>query len=83
MIFNAIPHTCNISTFFYTIMYGSEVQPLPLIQDDIEIPIPHYFMNENSRVLKERDKMLGTILARKGPLDTAEVNLSIQLVILN
>jgi hypothetical protein len=24
-------------------------------------------------VLKERDKMLGTILAKKGPLDAAEV----------
>ena len=50
-----------------------EVQPLPLTQDDIEIPIPHYFISENSRILKERDKMLGTILATKGPLDTAEV----------
>lgn len=63
-------------------MYDSEFQPLPLIQDDIEIPIPHYFISENSRVLKERDKMLGTILAKKGPVDTAEVNHSthIQLV---
>ena len=65
-------------------MLRSEVQSLPLIQDDIEIPIPHYFISENSRVLKERDKMLGTILAKKGPLDTAEVNPSayIQLAIL-
>ena len=40
------------------------------IQADIEIPIPRYFIAENAKVLKERDKMLGTILARLGPLDS-------------
>ena len=35
----------------------------------MEIPIPKYFTNENARILKERDKMLGTILAKKGPQD--------------
>ena len=54
---------------------------LPPIQDDIEIPIPHYFISENSRVLKERDKMLGTILAKKGPLDAAEVNSNLHIII--
>ena len=39
-------------------------------QSDVEIPIPHYFTSENSKVLKERDKLLGTILAKKGPEDT-------------
>lgn len=39
----------------------------------MELPIPHYFINENAKVLKERDKMLGTILAKMGPQSTAVV----------
>ena len=45
-----------------------------VIKRDIEIPIPHYFTGENFRLLKERDKMLGTILAKKGPQDAGEVS---------
>ena len=33
------------------------------LQNDIEIPIPKYFIRENSQAIKERDKMMGTILA--------------------
>ncbi len=43
------------------------------LQDDVEVPIPHYFISENSKVLKERDKILGSILAKMGPQDAAEV----------
>ncbi len=39
----------------------------------MEIPIPKYFTSENSRILKERDKMLGTILAKIGPQDVTMV----------
>jgi len=42
-------------------------------QADVELPIPHYFTSENSKVLKERDKLLGTILAHMGPKDASEV----------
>ncbi len=45
----------------------------PSPQSDVELPIPRYFISENSKVLKERDKMLGTILAKIGPQDAAEV----------
>lgn len=44
------------------------------LQADIELPIPHYFTSENFKVLKERDKLLGTILAHMGPKDASEVH---------
>lgn len=43
------------------------------VQADVELPIPCYFTSENSKMLKERDKMLGTILAQIGPQDASEV----------
>ena len=39
----------------------------------MELPIPHYFTSENSKALKERDKLLGAILAKMAPTDAAEV----------
>ena len=42
------------------------------MQADLEMPIPKYFTSENSKLLKERDKMLGSILAKMQPQD-AEV----------
>ena len=39
-------------------------------QQDVELPIPRYIIGENTKVLKEREKMLGTILARMGPEDS-------------
>lgn len=44
------------------------------IQIDVEIPIPHYFVSENAKVLKEREKLLGMILAKLGPQDKADVS---------
>merc|ERR1712157_356042 len=38
-----------------------------------ELPIPKYFINERAKVLKEREKLLGQILARIGPQDKIEV----------
>ena len=43
------------------------------MQSELELPIPHYFISENAKMLKERDKMLGIILSRMGPQDTAVV----------
>ena len=43
-------------------------------KDDIEIPIPKYFTYENSKVLQEREKMLGSILAKMGPQETTPVS---------
>ena len=45
-----------------------------LLQEDIEIPIPKYFTYENSKVLQEREKMLGGILAKMGPQETTPVS---------
>ena len=38
-------------------------------QQDVEMPIPKYFINERQKALKEREKNLGQILAKLGPQD--------------
>ena len=47
-------------------------------QNDIEIPVPKYFINERAKVLQEREKVLGQILAKMGPQDekTEEVKMT-------
>lgn len=35
----------------------------------MEVPIPRYFLSENAKAIKEREKLLGTILAKMGPPD--------------
>ena len=42
---------------------------LPSHQGDVEVPIPRYFLSENAKAIKEREKLLGTILAKMGPPD--------------
>ena len=44
------------------------------LQNDVEIPIPHYFVCERAKALKEREKLLGQILAKLGPQDTGQVS---------
>ena len=44
-------------------------------QNDVEIPIPHYFVLERSKVLKEREKLLGQILAKLGAEDMSMVRI--------
>ena len=39
------------------------------LQQDVEMPIPKYFINERAKALKEREKLLGQILAKLGPQD--------------
>ena len=41
----------------------------------MELPIPHYFLSENAKEFKEREKLLGSILARMGPQDAVKVGL--------
>ena len=40
----------------------------------MEIPIPKYFINERAKNLKEREKLLGQILAKIGPQDQDRVS---------
>ena len=46
------------------------------LQTDVEMPIPKYFINERAKALKEREKMLGTILAKLGPQDKELVTIN-------
>ena len=43
-------------------------------QNDVEMPIPKYFINERAKALKEREKVLGQILAKLGPQDKDAVS---------
>lgn len=51
---------------------------LPPSQNDIEIPVPKYFINERAKVLQDREKLLGQILAKMGPPEekTEEIKMS-------
>ena len=42
-------------------------------QNDVEITIPKYFIMERLKPLKEREKVLGQILAKIGPQDLDKV----------
>ena len=44
-----------------------------LFQNDMEMPIPKYFTLEKAKPLKEREKLLGQILAKLGPQDKDNV----------
>jgi len=39
------------------------------LQNDVEMPIPKYFVLERMKALKEREKLLGQILSRLGAQD--------------
>ncbi len=39
------------------------------LQNDVEMPVPKYFITERAKALKEREKLLGQILAKLGPQD--------------
>jgi len=40
-----------------------------MLQNDVEMPIPKYFVLERMKALKEREKLLGQILSRLGAQD--------------
>ena len=46
-------------------------------QNDVEIPIPKYFINEKLESLKEREKLLGQILTKIGPQDKDDVSTAV------
>ncbi|KAK6482945.1 dynein regulatory complex protein 11 isoform X1 [Huso huso] len=54
----------EFSEFHY---YDDILQDLKLTPEDIEIPIPRYFVSEKIRVLKDRERILAQILAQAGP----------------
>jgi len=45
------------------------------LQNDVEIPIPKFFINERLESLKEREKLLGQILTKLGPQEKDTVRL--------
>ena len=62
IVWDWIFDTINLSVF------GS------LLQNDIEMPIPKYFVLERMKALKEREKLLGQILSRLGAQDRDTVH---------
>uniref|UniRef100_H3AKF9 Zgc:153738 n=1 Tax=Latimeria chalumnae TaxID=7897 RepID=H3AKF9_LATCH len=54
---------CEFSEYHYV---DDIVQDLKLTPEDIEIPIPKYFINEKMKILKEREMVLAQILKRLG-----------------
>ncbi|MBN3307280.1 DRC11 protein, partial [Amia calva] len=55
----------EFSEFHY---YDDILQDLKLTPEDLEVPVPQYFVREKARVLKDRERILGQILASAGPL---------------
>ena len=43
-------------------------------QEDLEVPIPQYFVREKIRVLRDREKMLAHVLAKGGDLEHEPVS---------
>ena len=56
---------------WYACLIFFKISPL---QNDIEMPIPKYFTHERAKALKEREKLLGQILAKLGPQDKDSVS---------
>ena len=48
---------------------------LCILKNDVEMPVPKYFVNERLKSLKEREKLMGQILARIGPQDKVQVKM--------
>lgn len=48
--------------------------PILFFQNDVEIPVPKYYINEKMEILKEREKLLGQILTKAGPQDKEDVS---------
>ncbi|KAL7890575.1 hypothetical protein AOLI_G00000510 [Acnodon oligacanthus] len=56
----------EFSEFHY---FDDVLQDLKMTPEDLEVPIPRYFVRERMKALKEREKMLAHILAKKEHLD--------------
>ncbi|XP_066521553.1 dynein regulatory complex protein 11 isoform X1 [Hoplias malabaricus] len=58
----------EFSEFHY---FDDMLQDLKMTPEDLEVPIPRYFVRERMKALKEREKMLAHILSKSGQLDQA------------
>uniref|UniRef100_A0A672LY53 IQ and AAA domain-containing protein 1-like n=1 Tax=Sinocyclocheilus grahami TaxID=75366 RepID=A0A672LY53_SINGR len=58
------------SEFHY---FDDILQDFKMTPEDLEVPIPRYFVREKMRALKEREKMLAHILAKGGRQETKTV----------
>ena len=45
-------------------------------QNDVEVPIPKYFLHERQKVLKDREQLLGKILSKMEPSSKDQVGVS-------
>ncbi|XP_060724553.1 dynein regulatory complex protein 11 isoform X1 [Tachysurus vachellii] len=54
------------SEFHY---FDDMLQDLKMTPEDLEVPIPRYFVRERMKALKEREKILAQILAKKGNIE--------------
>ncbi|KAM9483755.1 LOW QUALITY PROTEIN: dynein regulatory complex protein 11 [Clarias gariepinus] len=59
------------SEFHY---FDDVLQDLKMTPEDLEIPIPRYFVRERMKALKEREKMLAHILAEKEDIEQEPVH---------
>uniref|UniRef100_A0A668AT82 IQ motif containing with AAA domain 1 n=1 Tax=Myripristis murdjan TaxID=586833 RepID=A0A668AT82_9TELE len=60
----------EMSEFHY---FDDVLQDLKMTPEDLEIPIPRYFLREKMHVLKERQRMLAHILAKGGLIEQEPV----------
>uniref|UniRef100_A0AAY4E2I3 IQ motif containing with AAA domain 1 n=1 Tax=Denticeps clupeoides TaxID=299321 RepID=A0AAY4E2I3_9TELE len=58
------------SDFHY---FDDMLQDLKMTPSDVEVPIPRYFVREQMHVLKDREKLLGHVLAQGGHIDQEKV----------
>lgn len=66
----------EFSEFHY---FDDVLSDLKLTPQDVEMPIPKYFINERAKALKEREKLLGSILAKLGPQDKDKEDIKMSL----
>ncbi|KAI5108887.1 IQ and AAA domain-containing protein 1 isoform X1 [Silurus meridionalis] len=60
----------ELSEFHYL---DDVLQDLKMTPEDLEVPIPRYFLRERMKAMKEREKMLAHILAEKGNIEQKPV----------
>ncbi|KAG9277922.1 IQ and AAA domain-containing protein 1 [Astyanax mexicanus] len=56
------------------------LQDLKMTPEDLDVPIPRYFIRERMKALKERERMLAHILDKKGSLNQEPVSLQVMSV---
>ncbi|KAB5584412.1 hypothetical protein PHYPO_G00107250 [Pangasianodon hypophthalmus] len=60
----------EFSEFHY---FDDVLQDLKMTPEDLEVPIPRYFVRERMKALKEREKILAHILAKKANIEQEPV----------